>query len=267
MRIDTTKFSDKKELFKYLHANKSQIIDLKKSTLKFTDCFGATTAERSEVKALNTAHVDDPTTGAVKRTIIANTYNWRDSHKDVHYDNVFAKSISERQQKIFHLADHSFKITSKIGVPSQIYEKAIQWINLGINKFGYTQALFMDSEIKEDFNPRMFKAYLRGEVDQHSVGMQYMKMALAINDPDYKEEFAEWNKMIDKIGNRAEVEEDGFFWGIKEAALKEISAVLEGSNELTPTLNNIDPAAASQKQKPEDDSTSNQNAKTDFIYL
>jgi hypothetical protein len=61
---------------------------------------------------------------------------------------------------------------------------------------------------------------------------------MAINDPEYKEEYATWQQAIDKIGNKADAEAKGYFWYVKEAKLIEISAVLEGSNELTPTVSN-----------------------------
>ena len=44
---------------------------------------------------------------------------------------------------------------------------------------------------------------------------------------------------IDKLGNPEQAEEKGYFWLVREAKLIEISAVLLGSNELTPTLNEI----------------------------
>lgn len=254
MRIEIPKnITDKKEIFSYLHKQKLELIAMKMMAIKFTDNFGVTEKELTEFKALNTSNVDDVASGVIKRTIIGNTYYWMDSHDDVHIEGIFSKSISERAlNKIFHLADHEFKTSAKIGKFTKVYEKAVQWNNLGVNKFGYTSALFADSDIREDYNRSAFKAYLNGEMDQHSVGMQYVDLALAINDPEYKEEYAEWVKHIDKIGNRDKAEIKGYFWAVKEAKLREISSVLEGSNELTPTLNNkIGPVATTQKEGPE----------------
>jgi hypothetical protein len=83
--------------------------------------------------------------------------------------------------------------------------------------------------------------------------MRYIKLDLAVNDEDYKEEYAEWNKYINEIGNKEEAEELGYFWAVKEAVLIEISAVLMGSNELTPTIENIEPLKNTQKQEPSND--------------
>lgn len=267
MRLDISKFAGQKDLFNYLVNNKAEIIELKKSATKFSDCFGVSENEKTELKALNTSYVDDPTSGVIKRTIIANTYNWMDSHSDVHAEKIFAKSISERVNKIFHLADHEYKMTAKIGKFTDISEKTIQWNNLGVSKFGYTQALFAESEIKADYNKTMFNAYLNKEVDQHSVGMIYVDIALAVNDPEMKAEFVEWNAIIDKLGNRDKAEKQGFFFVVKEAKLKEISAVLEGSNELTPTLNNkIEPGSPTQKDTPSDQDTLNARKISHLIY-
>jgi len=77
---------------------------------------------------------------------------------------------------------------------------------------------------------------LNGSINQHSVGMQYVKIDLAVNDPEEEEEYATWNKYKDEVINLEKAEEQGFFWAVTEAKLIEISCVIAGSNELTPTL-------------------------------
>lgn len=231
-------FATKKEFFKYLSENKSEIINFKKAALKFADPFGASDAEAVANKALSTSYKDDVTSGIIKRTIVGNTYMWLDSHDDVHIGNCFAKSISERQDKIWHLHDHEQKITAKVGKPTSIYEKAVAWKDLGIEKAGKTMALFMDSDILKEYNPVVFGQYFEKQINQHSVGMYYVQLALACNDAEMKEEFAEWNKYINHIGNMEKAMEQGYFWAVKEAKLIEISCVLAGSNELTPTVEN-----------------------------
>jgi len=165
-------------------------------------------------------------------------------------DGLFSKSLKDREGRIRHLHDHIYQLTAKVGKPEKVYEKTVQWTSLGINKFGYTQALMMDSSIEKELNTQIFKGYLKGEIDQHSVGMQYVKLELAVNDEEYKEEFANWNKYISLIGNKADAEELGYFWAVKEAKLIEISAVLEGSNTLTPTVQNIEPQKSTQTTEP-----------------
>ncbi len=266
MKIETPKFSTKKELFDYLILNKPDIVELKKSSIKFSDCFGVNAFESKVNKSINTSHTDSVESGIIKRTLVGNTYNWMDSHDDVHLDGVFGKSISERGTKILHLHDHEYKLTSKVGKPEKIYEKEIAWTDLGVNKVGNTQALFMDSEIKSSLNKAMFDAYLNNEIDQHSVGMNYDKIELAINDPEYKAEYATWKAYIDRIGNKEKATEKGFFWAVKEAKLREISAVLEGSNELTPTIQNIQPPVGTGKTT-EPVQTTQTKKEIDYDYL
>ncbi|HEY7866777.1 MAG TPA: hypothetical protein VIC51_12330 [Psychromonas sp.] len=233
--------------------NKNDIIELKKSAIKCSDVV-AMDFNSNANKALLTNYKDDPTTGVIKRDIIANTYYWLDSHGDVHVGNTFAKSINERSDKIFHLHDHKYEVTAKVGKTLEIKEVNVLWTDLGVNKAGYTTVLMATSEIKEKLNKDVFRQYLDKEIDQHSVGMRYIKVELAVNDEEYEQEYKTWKTYIDSIGNKEKAEEQGFFWAVKEAVLIEYSAVLFGSNELTPTVENkIEPSQDTQKNEPSED--------------
>jgi hypothetical protein len=242
-------FQSKKEFFAYLVTNKSDLAEMKKAARKFTDAFGTTPLQANANKALNTNYQDDVESGKIRRTIILNTYNYLDSHDDVHMDGVFADSIKDRQDKIWHLHDHQYQLTSKVGKPSAIYEKKVSWADLGVNKAGDTTALFMDTDIIKGWNEKIFQMYLTKEIQQHSVGMRYGHIELAINDPEMKEEYAVWNKCIDHIGNKEKALEQGYFWAVSKAELYEGSCVLEGSNQLTPTVNN-EPKAKPEEEPP-----------------
>ena len=252
MIITGKTFATKKEEIDYLVEHKKEIIEFKKAVVKHTT---PTTTEIEnpsvEFKALSTSKEHD-TDSTIKRTVIGNTYNWLDSHGDVHLDGTFGKSISERQNKIWHLHDHEQKITAKVGIPSKIYEETVQWSDLGIKKAGTTTALMMDSNIRKDYNNLIFQEYKDGNIDQHSVGMYYVKIDFAVNDKDHKAEFKTWNDNIENIGNRESAEELGYFYAVKEAKLVEISAVLQGSNELTPTIEakDIEPEESTQPTEP-----------------
>lgn len=280
-RIDVSKFAGREDLFKYLVTNKDRIIDMKKSSfvpvLNVNKCsdpfFLSDDISKDEVisKALTTSNTDDMVKGVIKRTIIGNTYNWMDSHDDVHIDGIFSKTISERANKIKHLHDHMYMITSEVGKFDRIYEQKVQWKNLGVSAFGYTTCLMADSTIEKEMNARVFKSYLNNTIYNHSVGMWYVQLSLAVNDPEYKEEYAEYSKYISNIGNRADVEKQGFFFAIKEAGLREISGLLgDGSNPLTQTLENIQPGAdPTGKKKPSEQDTLDEEkrqANKSFIY-
>jgi hypothetical protein len=243
------KFETKREMFDYLIQNKSELIEMKRATLKFTDLVGM--PEQTETnKALFTDYKDDPISGVIKRSIVANTYNWMDSHDDVHVGNTFLKSINERTNKVFHLHDHKHEVTAKVGKPIEIKEVEVDWMDLGINRLGKTTVLMLDSEIKEAYNKDVFRQYLDDEIDQHSVGMRYVKIQLAVNDSEYKEEKAVWDEYYPKLGNPEQADKQGYFWAVKEASLVEVSAVLMASNTLTPTVQNIEPSEDTQKTEP-----------------
>jgi len=252
MKIILPEFTSKAEKFDYLVENKKELVNLKKSAIKLVDPFGTSKFEESVIKSLNETNNQD-TDSQIKRTVIGNTYNWMDSHEDSHLDNVFANSIEQKGVKnINHFHDHVAQLMAKVGIPQAVYEKMINWTDLGVNKSGQTMALFMDSLIKRSMNPSIFEQYKEGLINQHSVGMQYVNIMLGINDPDRKEEYGVWSQYAPKLGNYAKAEQLGYCFFVKEAKLIEISCVIAGSNELTGTLPNkdIDPSKDSQETDP-----------------
>lgn len=251
--IDKTMFNNKKELFDYLIANKSDLVYFKKSSTKSTDSILKTIdKEITANKIITDFGGDDLDNGVIKRTIVGNTYGWLDSHNDVHIPGIFSKSISENKDSIFHLHDHLYQVDAKVGTPIKIYEQAVSLISLGLNKQGFATCLLMDSEIKESYNEMIFDQYLTKQINQHSVGMIYVNLFMCINDPDYKDEFANWNTYKGYVINIQDAEDNGYFWAVTEAKLREISCVLKGSNEITPTLNGkSEPPKSTQKNEPE----------------
>ena len=240
-------FQNKAELVQYLRKNQKELTDLKKEQVKHAD---AVQTARQKTVQKNQSNGDTI-------TIIGNTYNWMDSHRDVHVKGCFSKSISERGDRIWHLHDHEQKITAKVGRPQDVYEDSIDWKILGIEKAGATEALFMTSEIAKELNPRIYEAYKSGEIDQHSVGMRYVRIKLAYASDEEEDEVpnALWNKYHPLLGNPEEADKHGYFWVVKEAKLIEISCVLEGSNSLTPTLENKTPLSDSTSTEPSSDDT------------
>ena len=266
MKITGKTFATKKEEIDYLVKHNKEIIEFKKAVVKHTTPTTTDKESCSTVKALSTSKEHD-TDNVIKRTVIGNTYNWLDSHGDVHLEGTFGKSISERQNKIWHLHDHEQKITAKVGIPSKIYEEKVEWSDLGIKKAGTTTALMMDSDIRKDYNNLIFQEYKDGNIDQHSVGMYYVKIDFAVNDKEHKAEFKTWNDNIENIGNREKAEELGYFYAVKEAKLVEISAVLQGSNELTPTIEakDIEPEQSTQPEPEQSTHKINNNLRNNFL--
>jgi hypothetical protein len=216
-----------------------ETLELKKSALKQSDPFMVSreTQKTYADKKLKPIYENNEEAGTLKRTIIANTYFWLDSHDDVHLPGIFARSIDHKGLRIPHLHDHIFQLDAKVGKALEISEKDLSWRELGQGKTGLTQGLVLVSEIRKSYNEKIFNEYLNDEVNQHSVSMRYISLSLAVNnEEDFPEPFKVWQEVYPNLGNKAKADENGFFFAVKEAELSEISAVLAGSNELTPTL-------------------------------
>ena len=213
--------------------NKEEVIAIKKATLKHSD--SVCTLPIKDVTETIKLALNDEEESLFKR-VIANTYYWLDSHGDVHVKGCFTKSIKEN--KIFHFDNHNHSFSSKVGNVKSVKEVPFNWSDLGIEKEGKTICLIGESELIEDYNCQVFDAYKNNEITQHSVGMIYVKLDLAVNNPTEVEAYKYWNEIYPLLGNQEEADKKGYFWIVREAKLKEYSCVLwNGSNELTPTLN------------------------------
>jgi len=239
-------FATKEELFTYLKENKDDLVYQKKSAVKYADAvgLGATIIADPFVEKSDTFNEKE-----VKIRAIINTTNVRDSHGDVHVKGIWNKTVKENK-RMKHIQEHKMEFDKIIADKGdlEVSVKEFSWKDLGVDAEGKTEALVFDSTIKQERNGFMFRQYKEGNVDNHSVGMQYVKMELAMNskaDVD-KEEKAVWDKHFPDVLNKEETESKGFFWAVSEAKAIEGSAVPIGSNTITPTLQ---PTKATVTQK------------------
>lgn len=227
-----------KALYEHLIANKSELIAKKKALPRKSDGIGGCPnyfdVKGTEVKKTSIGQIPD-LAKQVRVSIVANTSLYRDSQKDVCLPDCWAKTIKEGAGRL-HLKDHDYVMDSEIGDVVSIYSMDLPLSTFGINKQGTVQSLVYDSDVMKMYDEKTFTKYKNGRVQQHSIGLIYKDLRLAINDEDYKEEYAEYQKWIDSIINKEEVELDGFFWAVYQLKLIEVSAVVAASNILTPTL-------------------------------
>lgn len=237
MKIEIPKFETNDEKLKYLSDNEQELIYQAKSTVKYADSFEFNLPILKDGDKSNKAQSTDG--NEIKVRAVINTTNIMDSHKDVHIDGLWKKSLSENK-RIKHLQEHQMKFDKIIsdGDELKAFTKTYNWKDLGYDVEGKTQALVFDSTIKRERNSYMFDQYSKGRVDNHSVGMRYVSMKLAINSEDeyYEKNKTIWDKYINNIVNKDEVEKNGYFWAVLEAKAIEGSAVPVGSNQITPTL-------------------------------
>ena len=256
-------FQGKNEFHAYLRKNEKELLAFKKEQFKKADGISLPVKQSANKSSSSTSG------DTITKTIIGNTYLYMDSHMDVHAKGVFSKSIKERGSRIWHLHDHEHKITAKVGSPQEIYEQEIDWKTLGIDKAGTTQALFMTSDIKKTLNPISHEGYKTGEIDQHSVGMRYVRIKVAYQGEEEEDKHAKalWDEYYPQLGNPEEADKEGVFWVVKEAKLIEISCVLEGSNPLTPTLEDKTTPLTYSTSKTEPSSDDTQLAEVYFKTL
>jgi hypothetical protein len=237
MKVTIPKDLKGKELTSFIIQNKEALYAQKNKAFKYADAWEAP-VELFHVKGASvTKSADVPKDADTLRVkVVANTANWCDSHMDVLLPDCWAKSINERKGMIPHLHDHIHQLNAEVGDVVNIYSQIVSLSELGVNKPGTTQSLIFETDIKKAYNQQVFDKYKAGKVKQHSIGLQYVKLELAINDEESEKEKDFWDKYIDQVINREYVEERGFFWVVPEIKLIENSAVLFGSNSLTPTL-------------------------------
>jgi hypothetical protein len=231
-------FATEKELLDFLVTNKETIVAQKKSILKEADGISGHCEHLEGTKTTNKSQdgSEDNRTEITVRAVI-NTTNFLDSHKDVHIPGIWKKSLKENN-RIMHIQEHQSGSFDKIiasGEDLKAFTKTMSWKELGYDAIGTTQALVFDSVVKESRNSYMFDQYKQGFVNNHSVGMRYVKIELAIDDKDYPTEKGFYDKYITEIINRKEAEASKYFWVVTEAKVVEGSAVPMGSNPVTPT--------------------------------
>lgn len=253
MKLEIPNYETKKELFAFLVANKDTLTTQKKSVIKLADGIGHTTlsTEKDFRKANKSESTEIAQVESFRVKAVINTTNILDSHGDVHIPGLWNKSLKENK-RIMHIQEHQSSSFDKIiasGEDLKASVESISWKDLGYNALGNTQALVFDSNVKESRNKYMFDQYKQGFVNNHSVGMRYVKMELAVNDEEYEKEKNFYDKYIEQVINRKDAEDLGYFWVVTEAKVIEGSAVPMGSNPITPTINIKEPSILSMIDK------------------
>jgi len=237
---------NRKELFAQLKANETRLIQEKTLKVKFADSCVASpeilqrvTPKENTTKATGdilTEPVIEPDTLLVK--VVANTANWMDSQGDVLTADSYKASILKRGISIPHILDHKHSVTSFVGDVQKVYTEQLNLKDLGLSQEGSTTALVFETLIRKDYNEDVFKFYGNGKINQHSIGLKYQEIRLALDSSDpedvsYKDV---WDKYYPDIINKDQADQHGMFWAVTKVDILENSAVLFGANELTPTL-------------------------------
>jgi len=247
-------FDNQEDQIKWMVENQSVLIDQKKSECKEADAFSFISfAVDEKGERLKAEEVIPADATVLKVRCIINTTGLMDSHEDVHIPGIWKKSLSE--SKIFYLCqEHDLSFKGIITEEIKAYTKKYTWKELGLDLDGETEALVFDSTIEKDRNEYMFSQYQKGYVRNHSVRMRYIKQYFCVNSDAYPDQLENWNKYFKYVANREDAEAKNYFWAITEAKIIEGSAVVKGSNWVTPTLD----ITESKEEAVENDTPSNQ---------
>ncbi|MCB9073987.1 MAG: hypothetical protein H6552_00420 [Chitinophagales bacterium] len=168
------------------------------------------------------------------KTII-NSTNVIDSHVDLHDFGTWNKTVKDNPFSA-HLKTHKSEFESLISNKAKSYNEVMNFKDLGLNIDRDFTANINDLILDEKRQPFMFGKYMNGEVTQHSVGMLYVGLELAYYDEESEKNMDFFEKVKSKSINPEIADEYGYVWLVSEAKKREGSAVVFGSNGITPTL-------------------------------
>ena len=241
-------FENKHQMFEALKRAKGDIIGLKKSrifkshekglgvNLKAIDPLKFSTSVKNVVMDSNYHYV------------VVNTTKILDSHRDLHKDGIWNKSVQEQQGKNYLVTDHKMEMANVVAKKEKVemFVAEIPFSAIGKNYEGQTQALIYKVNKSDIINP-LAKDWLdSGDDIEASVRMQYVKIELAMNSEAKgdENELKLYLDNVNTIANKGDFEEIEYFWVVTEAKnIGESSLVLRGSNSSTGLLD-------SQKEEP-----------------
>lgn len=229
-------FKDKEDMFKELIGNKDNIFDLKKAYIKNSDSVNGFFVEKSLESQKSLSFVKE---GFIYAVI--NTTNFLDSHGDVHFPNIWNKSLKDKAKKLFYVVEHNLNLDNVIAFPEDVnsFVKTLTWKELGFDFEGSTQVLIYEIDKSKIQIEKIKKLFEQKVSFENSVRMRYITMNLAMDtkNPEMSKSKALWDERINSIVNSDKAKEIGYFWAIDEASIeKEGSLCLFGSNSTTPVI-------------------------------
>lgn len=265
------KFASKEEMFFALKANVDKIIAIKKAAIKESEPVAYSFRQNKEdvSKAASAETVKAVKNGDTIYPVI-NTTLLLDSHGDVHLNGIWDTSVQQQQGKVYYAINHELKIGTIISYPDQVemMVKEMDWTDLGQTYTGKTQALIFAAQLTDQSNKDAKKAIKAGVPLQNSIRMQYDKMLLCVDSSakGLEQERMNFYTYLPMIANKEDAIAAGYYWGIQAAKIvKEGSAVLAGSNFVTPILYD-DPSNKQSKKETQSPPESSETVKSDYYF-
>lgn len=250
-------FENKEQMFEALKRAKADIIGLKKAKIF---------KSYEKGQAVNLKSIDPLKFGETSKAlmtdsnyfyVVVNTTKILDSHRDMHKDGIWTKSVQEQQGKNYLVTDHKMEMANVVVKKENVemFVADIPFSAIGKSYEGNTQALIYKVKKSNVINSIVKDWLDSGDDIEASVRMQYVKIDLAMNSKAKGDE-AELKMYMDNIGeiaNKSEFEEIEYFWVVSEAKnIGESSLVLRGSNSATGLLTEgkNEPIVITQEDEP-----------------
>jgi len=236
-------FENKDQMFVALKNAKSDIIGLKKAQIFKSHDKGLGV----NLKNIDLSKFSDTSKALMTDSnyyyVVVNTTKVLDSHKDLHKDGIWNKSVSEQQGKNYLVTDHKMEMANVV-VKKENVEMIladIPFSSIGKDYPGTTQALIYKVKKTDVINPLAKEWLDSGDDIEASVRMQYVNIDLAMNSEAKgdESELKRYTDNINEIANKSEFENIDYFWIVTEAKnIGESSLVLRGSNSATGLIDN-----------------------------
>lgn len=249
------KFTDKMDMIRFMKNNFKELLYLKKSEYK-TDV----NPMISGLKTKSFTPEINVKSDIIEVEAVINTTNIIDSHMDLHLESTWNKTVNDNPHT-YHLQEHVNSFSHVLSSKASQRNEVMNFNKLGLDVDFQTVANINRFVLSRDKNKLMFDSYAKGEVSQHSVGMRYVNLSIAYHDEDDQKEMDYFNEMKAKAVNPEVADRYGYFWVISEAMKREGSAVLFGSNSVTPTLyvKDFEPSKDTRKKEPSEDTRKNKS--------
>jgi hypothetical protein len=255
------KFSTKMDQTRFIKKHFDELKMIKMSEYKIN----SGVLINSDIVKEYTPIIEDITSDLIQVKTVINTTNIIDSHIDLHMPIIWNKTVKDNPFS-YHLKQHEAEFESVISNKAKSYNENSNFNLLGLGIDFKTVANVNEFTLSRKKMPFMFDSYVDGDVKQHSVGMFYVNMDIAYYDEDSKKQMDFFDEMKKNAVNPEVADEYGYFWIVYEAKKREGSAVVFGSNSVTPTLwvKNYEPHKSTQKA---DSQPPKQGTEINYKYL
>jgi len=231
-------FANKEEMFSDLRKYKKEILDFKTSQI-YKSCEKDNSIYTRPIDISKYSETNKGIEGDSNFYYVAvNSTGILDSHKDLHVNGIWNKSVKERQGKNYLVLDHKMEVGNTVVKKEyvEMFTMELPFNAVGKDYNGLGEFLIYKFPKDKVINSVAKEWLESGDAIESSVRMQYVKVSLAMNSTSKEdaEEKSNYDTNISNVANKSDFEEIDYFFVVKEAKnVGESSLVLAGSNHVT----------------------------------